>query len=222
MVHGAGALHAALARAVVVVDAAALVAARLEAVVAERLEAERLLEQGAAALGVGRVGAHVVEALQRELGRDLRMVGDQRLVARVGHDQLQPEALGVGEDERVAHRGSTSMPSRAQPLLPEVERLGGGDAVGHAVHHAGAGPPAHRAGVLEEGEVGAGGALLVGVEEVVDGGVVLVDGLLDQAQAQDARVEVDVAGRVAGDRGDVMDAFELHRCSFRCALDPEL
>ncbi len=53
--------------------------------------------------------------------------------------------------------------------------------------------PGSRAGVLEERDVGAGGALLVGVEQVVDARVVLVDRLLDQPQTQHARVEVDVA-----------------------------
>ena len=67
-----------------------------------------------------------------------------------------------------------------------------------------------RARVLEEGQVGAGAALLVGVEQVVDGRIVLVDGLLDHPQPEHARVEVDVARRVAGDRGDVVDAVEVH------------
>jgi hypothetical protein len=53
--------------------------------------------------------------------------------------------------------------------------------------------------------------VLVGVEEVVDGGVVLVHRLLDHPQPQDARVEVDVARGVARDRRDVMDSVELHR-----------
>ena len=70
--------------------------------------------------------------------------------------------------------------------------------------------PGRRARVLEEGEVGARAALLVRVEEVVDGRIVLVDGLLHQAQAEHARVEVDVAGGVARDGGDVVDPLEPH------------
>jgi hypothetical protein len=70
---------------------------------------------------------------------------------------------------------------------------------------------AHRqARVLEEGEIGARIPLLVRVEEVVDGRVVLVDRLLHQAQPEHVRVEVDVSLGVGGDRGDVMDAVELH------------
>ena len=79
------------------------------------------------------------------------------------------------------------------------------------MHHAGARPPAREARVLEEGDVGAGASLLVGVEEVVDGRVVLVDRLLHEPQAEDARVEVHVPRGVGGDRRDVVDPFELHR-----------
>ena len=53
-------------------------------------------------------------------------------------------------------------------------------------------------------------AALVGVEQVVDGRVVLVDRLLDDPEAEHAHVEVDVPRRVAGDAGDVVDALELH------------
>jgi hypothetical protein len=77
--------------------------------------------------------------------------------------------------------------------------------------HAGAGAPRDRARVLEEGDVGAGPALLVGVEEVVDRRVVLVDGLGRHSQAEDAGVEVDVAGRVARNGRDVVDSLEAHR-----------
>src|SRR3712207_8499664 len=54
--------------------------------------------------------------------------------------------------------------------------------------------------VLEERQVEARRALLVAVEQVVDRRVVLVDGLLDQPHPHDARVEVDVARGIAGDR----------------------
>ena len=51
---------------------------------------------------------------------------------------------------------------------------------------------------------------LVGVEEVVDGRVVLVDRLLHEAQAERPGVELDVPRRVRRDRGDVVDALEPH------------
>jgi hypothetical protein len=75
------------------------------------------------------------------------------------------------------------------------------------VHHARSRASPGGPGVLEEGQVRAGIPALVGVEEVVDGGVVLVDGFLDQPQAHDAGVEVDVALGVLGDRGDVVNAL---------------
>jgi hypothetical protein len=87
------------------------------------------------------------------------------------------------------------------------------------MHHAGAGAAGDRVRVLEEGEVGAGAGVLVAVEEVVDARIVLVDGLGGQPQAQHARVEIDVAARVSGDRADVVDAFELHGLASVAASD---
>ena len=81
----------------------------------------------------------------------------------------------------------------AEALRPEVERLLRGDAPDDAVDHAGARAARDRARVLEERQVDARAALLVAVEQVVDARVVLVDGLGDQPQAQDAGVEVEVA-----------------------------
>src|SRR4029078_12520207 len=76
-----------------------------------------------------------------------------------------------------------------------------------------AGPSTACARVLEEGDVGAGAARLVRVEQVVHRGVGLVDGLLDHSQAEHAGIEVDVAWGIAGDAGHVMDAFEAHGLS---------
>ena len=64
----------------------------------------------------------------------------------------------------------------------------------------------HRAGVLEEREVEPRMGVLVAVEEVVDGRIVLVDRLLDEAQAEHTDVEVHVALGVACDGRDVMYA----------------
>ena len=173
-------------RRVVGVEAAALVAAHLPLAVLAAGEAERLAQQRLAAGGVARVGADAVEALQRVLARDLGVVGDQRGVADVGDLELVLEALGVGEAQARRRRARASTPCSASRRGPEVERLGRGDAPDDAVDLAVAGAAAGGAGVLEERQVGAGRALLVGVEEVVDGRIVLVDGLLDHPQAERA------------------------------------
>ena len=76
--------------------------------------------------------------------------------------------------------------------------------------HALAGAAGRRPGVFEEGQVEAGAAGVIAIEEVVDGGVVLVDGLLDHPEPEHPGVEIDVRLRVAGDRADVMDALEFH------------
>ena len=112
MVDGTGALQRPLGRRLVVEEEpAALVAARLPLALLGRLELERF-EQGAVGVGGGRVGAHRVEALQRQLGRDLGVVGDQRWVGDVDDEQLVDQALGVGE----ADRGEPAPRSAVMPL----------------------------------------------------------------------------------------------------------
>ena len=98
MVDAAGALQRALRRRLVVeVEAAALLAARLPAAPSTGSNSSAS-SRPAAGVGRGAVGADRVEALQRQLGRDLGVVGDQRLVGDLDHEQLVLEALGVGED----------------------------------------------------------------------------------------------------------------------------
>ena len=209
MVDAAGALQRALGRRLVVeVEAAPRLAARLPAL-AGRLELERLEQAPRAGLRRGAVGAHRVEALQRELGRDLGVIGDQRLVGDIDDEQLVVEPLRVGEDEALALALGLD-PGGGEPLRPEVERVRGGDAPDDPVDHPGAGPAQRRAGNSKKVRSEPALPLLVGVEEVVDGRVVLVDRFLDQPQAQHPGVEVDVALRVLGDRGDVVDSLQLH------------
>jgi hypothetical protein len=89
------------------------------------------------------------------------------------------------------------------------------------VHHPGAGPGGRGARLLEEGQLRARASLLVGVEQVVDARVVLVDRLGGQAQPEDARVEVEVPARVPGDRRDVVEAFESQRILNSCVCGLE-
>src|SRR5207247_2749911 len=92
---------------------------------------------------------------------------------------------------------------------PEPERILGAHAKADPVDHAGAGASPSQARVLEEGEVSAWAAVLVRIEEVVNRRVVLVDGLLDQAQAHDTGVKAHVPRRVGGDGTDVMDSVQV-------------
>src|SRR4051794_9322889 len=210
VVDGAGAGEPTLGRRRVVRDpAAALVADDGPGVVAAGLEAEPLLEELAAALRGGAVGADALEPLEPVLLRDLRMVGRQRRVGRVGDHQLQPEPFGILEAQApaVALRRSTFDP---KPLGPELQRRVRSDAEPRGRDHPVARAAAGRARIFEERDVGAGRAVLVRVEEVVDRRVVLVDGLLDHPQPEYPDVEVDVARSVTGDAGDVVDPFDLH------------
>ena len=53
----------------------------------------------AAAIWFGDVGARRVKSLQRVLCRDLGMLGRERRVGDIGHEQLVVEPLGVAEDQ---------------------------------------------------------------------------------------------------------------------------
>ena len=69
-------------------------------------------------------------------------------------------------------------------------------------------PPARCPGPREERHDRAGVADLVSEVEVIGLGIVEVDGLLDEPQAEHARVEGEGSARIAGDGGDVMNAEE--------------
>jgi hypothetical protein len=138
------------------------------------------------------------------------VVCDQRLVVGGDDGDLEAEAFRVLEAEAgVGELGRDVL--GCEPLLPELERLVGGYAEDDSVHHPRAGAPAAGVRVLEERQVTSRAPLLVGVEEVVDGRVVLVHGFLDEPEAEDAHVEVDVARRVGRDARDVVDSLEAHR-----------
>src|SRR4051794_3043704 len=186
--------------------AAARLAAGLEPRVRQLLEPEHVDQQVARALLAQDRRVDLVEALQRELRRHLRGARDERRVRDVDDAQLVLESFGVREAQAVADTRRRHALG-TEPVLPELQR---GDAVHDPVDHPRTRSPGPRLRVLEERQIGARGGVLVGVEEVVDGRIVLVDRLLDEPQAEHPHVEVDVARSVARDRGDVVDAFELH------------
>src|SRR5919201_1973262 len=209
--HGARTGDASGLRAVVEIERAALLATHLEAVTLRR-EAQRLGQEAPALLRLERVRADRLEPLERVLARDLGVVRGQWLVVALDRAQLELEPFGIGKTKRaVLTRDRHAFV--AEPFRPEVERVRRRDAPDDAVHHPRPRAAAADAGILEEGKVGAGAAGLVGVEEVVDGRVVLVDRLPDESEAELARVEVDVPRRIGRDRGDVVDALELHAAS---------
>ena len=133
-------------------------------------------------------------------------VGEQRLVARIVHDELEVETLGIGEHERLL-AALDAVHLRSETSLPEVERLLGPDPERDPVNHAVARSTGGRSRVLEERDVRPGAPLLVGVEQVVDRRVVLVDRLLDQPQSEDTGVELDVLRCVPRYGGDVVDSL---------------
>ena len=65
------------------------------------------------------------------------------------------------------------------------------------------------AGPREKSKDRAGSADAIAVVEVVGGRIVEVHGAFDQAQAEDARVEIDVATGITGDGGDMVEAGEM-------------
>src|SRR5690606_19855403 len=68
---------------------------------------------------------------------------------------------------------------------------------------------------VEEGQFGSRRRRTVGIEKVIGAGIVLIDGLLDQAQAEQLGVEALVSRDVSGDRSQMMNARQLHLKSSR-------
>ena len=149
------------------------------------------------------------------------MARDERCVGRGGNRELEAETLRILEPQPLS--GSMGDDARGvQPPLPEVQRRRGRDPEHDRVDHSLSGAAAPGTRVLEERDVRPWTAELVGVEQVVDGGVVLVDRLLHHAQPEHAGVEGDVAGGVPGDARDVVDALEPHRTLLRDGISPYL
>ncbi len=105
-------------------------------------------------------------------------------------------------------------------LLHEAMRPVADGAFRHAEHGllglADAEPARRHMVPREEGEDGAGRAGLIAIIEVIGAGIVEIDGLLHQPQAEGLGVELDIAARIAGNRGDVVDAMVVHDSALRC------
>src|SRR5207253_6759009 len=112
-----GAGNPLIRRRVLVLDpAAARLAARLEPA-PRTLEPELREERCGVRLCFAPVRANAFEPLQRELTRDLRMVGDQRLVRDVRDHELVTKAFGIVERKRA------SVALHPEPFSPEVELI---------------------------------------------------------------------------------------------------
>jgi hypothetical protein len=123
-------------------------------------------------------------------------------------DQRHREAVGVAQrEDRLAEASAGLADPGAvalEPLAPEAEAAGW-HGQRHLARQPVSGARRRQLRPGEEGEVGAGAAGGIGVEEVVGAGIVLVDALLDQPHAEHAGVEVEVLLRGARDRGDVVE-----------------
>ena len=124
-------------------------------------------------------------------------------------DQHQALPLAVLERQRqpavdlddIAGRGAGLF----EAIAPVAEGFFTGDAQAGARDRIGAALlPGGRE--IEEGEIGAGIGFAVGVEQVIGGDVVLVDGLLHQPHAQQAGVEGQIVPRLRRDRGQMMNS----------------
>ena len=151
------------------------------------------------------------EAADLALGRDGALVPGMGLARAAVVGQAQALAFRVLEVERRAPGGPGDLAgaqARGQePVAPPVEAaVHPQPGAGHAVSAAPLGPGRP----VEEGDVGPGRGEGVGVEQVIGRDVVLVHRLLDEAHPQNLGVEPPVAGGVGGDRGQVVQAGELH------------
>ena len=97
-----------------------------------------------------------------------------------------------------------------EPCTPKIQAARG-HGKRRGIGLAGAGTAATDAGPGEKREHGAWRADAIAVVKMIGGRVVEIDGALDEAQAERAGVESDVAPRITGDGGDVVEAGESER-----------
>src|SRR5205814_1930285 len=96
------------------------------------------------------VCAHAVEALQRELTWDLRVLREERRVVRLDDRELELETFGIAEAE-AAFVAFELDSLGAETVVPELDRVLRGDAEDDPVHHPAAVGAAEGALVLFHG-----------------------------------------------------------------------
>ena len=178
-------------------------------------EAEDVSQDRAGALRVVEQKPDAVEAAQCMFRRDVAAL-PSRFLFGTGHaDEGEAHAVRIGErQDRLAEALLDSFMRHA--LLDEAMRPVADRAFRNAEHRllreTDAVPPTRRMCPREERQDRARMADLVTEVEVIGAGIVEVDRLLDQPEAKNARVEIEIAGRIACNRGDVMNA--RHGLSF--------
>src|SRR6266851_964222 len=176
------------------------------AIFMHRTEAERVDEHSFRGVPLVRPDGHAIKAVDRVLTRNAggRSPGGPRLGAGVA-DDLEHQPIVVLERDHVVGRPLVPDAVTHQPLDPESERVWqhgarrDGDLSSPVTPGSGAGPG-------EEGHDAPRSAHLIAVVEMVCLRIVEIYGALDESEAEQPDVEVEVALRVARDRGDVVDA----------------
>ena len=137
--------------------------------------------------------------------------------SRVDRCELEGEPSGSAKRSALLANGLDAL----LPSRPSQKSSASSDATRQRIGGPSRRParPGTRFRVLEEGQVGAG-LPIVGVEQVVDGRVVLVHGLLDQPKPQHTGVEVEVPRGVTHDAGDIRSRVpvQAHGSSLRSPL----
>ena len=185
---------------------------------AAHMEPERALEERDGLARVRDADDRALDARDRA-----RRVDAVRLVAvlaggAVVFDESEAHAVGVFEAQRVAARVGSALVRcwRGEPFCPVRQRLA--VSRGRCRDRTTRGAGRHRVG--EVGEHRPGPPARIGVVEVVGERIVEVDCLLNEAEPEHARVEVEIR-RVLGECCDVVDPVisGFMPLSSRCACD---
>ena len=185
--------------------------------VALALKAQRLQHRRAAE-GIARLRGDTNHAPQRVLIRHVRRMGVREALASVDHHEARNETFVVPDSEtlgRTLRRGFSD-----QVSFPPVERSNRRDAPIDPRHHPFARAPQPRAWVLKKRQCSTRSSRVIAVVQVICTGIIEVDGLLDESQAQHTAIELGVTRTVSGDCGDVMNALQLHQTTRRCLEKP--
>ena len=175
--------------------------------------AEGLGEQARGLGGVVQGRGHAMESAQR-LWRRHGAAGPG--LDRPGvrdRDQFDCHAVRIQEAQHLfaeARRGAFHAHAVPRQTLEPVVKRFRGDRVGGGRHFSRAPGAAVGVGPREESEDRPGGADRIAEVEVVAAGIVEVDRALHEPQPKHPGVEIEIALRLAGDRGDVMEAGDVH------------